>query len=135
MLQAMNTGHDGSICTVHANTVRDAMARLATMVMMAGMDLPDRAIREQIASALNIVIHLVRFQDGTRKVVKLSEVTGMEENTIVMQDIFCFQQKGIDEDGRVIGSYNATGVRPAFAERFRASGIALPPIFSREVER
>ena len=126
MLQAMNTGHDGSISTIHANTVRDAMARLCTMVMMAGMDLPDRAIREQIASAINMIIHLVRFPDGTRKIVKVSEITGMEGNTIVMQDIFCFVQKGIDQDGRVRGEFTATGVRPAFAERFKMSGFNLP---------
>lgn len=127
MLQAMNTGHDGSISTIHANTVRDALARLATMVMMAGMELPDRAIREQIASAINMIIHLVRFPDGTRKIVKISEITGMEGNTIVMQDIFIFEQSGIDEKGRVMGNFKATGVRPTFAERFKMSGFSLPP--------
>ncbi|HIJ87917.1 MAG TPA: CpaF family protein [Desulfuromonadales bacterium] len=127
MLQAMNTGHDGSISTIHANTVRDAMARLATMVMMAGIELPDRAIREQIASAINMIIHLVRFPDGTRKIVKVSEITGMEGNTIVMQDIFVFVQKGMDQDGRVVGDFKATGVRPAFAERLKLSGFILPP--------
>ncbi|MHB8122355.1 MAG: CpaF family protein [Desulfuromonadaceae bacterium] len=132
MLQAMNTGHDGSISTIHANTVRDAMARLATMVMMTGMDLPDRAIREQISSAINIIIHLVRFADGTRKVVKIAEITGMEGNTIVMQDIFCFEQRGIDKDGRVLGEFKATGVRPYFAERFKMFGFDMPPgIFER----
>lgn len=127
MLQAMNTGHDGSISTIHANTVRDAMSRLATMVMMAGMELPDRAIREQIASSINLIIHLVRFPDGTRKIVKIAEITGMEENTIVMHDIFCFEQKGIDQEGRVLGAFKATGVRPVFAERFKMSGFYLPP--------
>lgn len=127
MLQAMNTGHDGSISTIHANTVRDAMARLATMVMMTGMDLPDRAIREQISSAINVIIHLVRFADGTRKIVKIAEITGMEGNTIVMQDIFCFEQRGIDQEGRVLGEFKATGVRPYFAERFKMSGFDLPP--------
>jgi len=132
MLQAMNTGHDGSISTIHANTVRDAMARLATMVMMTGLDLPDRAIREQISSAINVVIHLVRFADGTRKIVKIAEITGMEGNTIVMQDIFCFEQRGIDQEGRVLGEFKATGVRPYFAERFKMSGFDLPPgIFER----
>lgn len=134
MLQAMNTGHDGSISTIHANTVRDAMARLATMVMMTGMDLPDRAIREQISSAINVIIHLVRFADGTRKIVKIAEITGMEGNTIVMQDIFCFEQRGIDPDGRVLGEFRATGVRPYFAERFKMFGFDLPPgIFERGV--
>ena len=127
MLQAMNTGHDGSISTIHANTVRDAMARLATMVMMTGMDLPDRAIREQISSAINVIIHLVRFADGTRKIVKISEITGMEGNTIIMQDIFCFEQRGVDKDGKVLGEFKATGVRPYFAERFKMSGFELPP--------
>jgi pilus assembly protein CpaF len=127
MLQAMNTGHDGSLSTIHSNTTRDAMARLETMVLMAGMDLPERAIREQIASALNIVVQLVRFSDGTRKVVKLSEITGMEGNTIVMHDVFVYEQKGVDKDGRVIGEYRATGVRPLFAERFRIYGFELPP--------
>ncbi|MCM0083896.1 CpaF family protein [Geomonas sp. Red32] len=127
MLQAMNTGHDGSISTIHANTVRDAMSRLATMVMMAGMDLPDRAIREQISSAINIIIHLVRFPDGTRRVVKLSEITGMEANTITMQDIFCFVQSGVGPDGQVIGEFRATGVRPRFAERLKTYGFVLPP--------
>ncbi|WP_239026984.1 CpaF family protein [Geomonas oryzisoli] len=126
MLQAMNTGHDGSISTVHANTTRDALARIETMVLMAGMDLPERAIREQVASALNVVVQLVRFSDGTRKVVKLSEITGMEGNTVVMHDVFVFDQKGIDKEGRVVGSYRATGVRPMFAERFRVYGFELP---------
>lgn len=127
MLQAMNTGHDGSISTIHANTVRDAMSRLATMVMMAGLDLPDRAIREQISSAIDVIIHLVRFPDGTRKVAKLSEITGMEENTIVMQDIFYFERKGVDQEGRVLGEFKATGVRPLFAERLQLCGFHLPP--------
>ncbi|MGB9079891.1 MAG: CpaF family protein [Desulfuromonadaceae bacterium] len=126
MLQAMNTGHDGSLSTVHANTTRDALARIETMVLMAGMDLPERAIREQVAAALNIVVQLVRFSDGTRKVVKLSEITGMEGNTIVMHDVFVFEQKGVDKEGKVIGEYRATGVRPMFAERFRVYGFELP---------
>ena len=132
MLQAMNTGHDGSISTIHANTVRDAMARLATMVMMTGMDLPDRAIREQIASAHQCHYPPGAVSDGTRKIVKIAEITGMEGNTIVMQDIFCFEQKGVDKDGRVVGEFNATGVRPHFAERFKMCGFKLPPdIFER----
>lgn len=127
MLQAMNTGHDGSISSIHANTVRDALSRLATMVMMAGMELPDRAIREQIASAINLIIHLVRFPDGSRKIVKIAEITGMEANTVVMQDIFLFDQKGVDRDGRVTGEFRPTGIRPVFAERFKVTGFDLPP--------
>ncbi len=126
MLQAMNTGHDGSISTIHANSTRDALSRLETMVMMAGMDLPDRAIKEQIASALNIIVQLARLSDGTRKVVKVSEITGMEGSVVVMQDIFLFEKKGINQDGEVIGEYKATGVRPTFAEKLRLAGIDLP---------
>ena len=126
MLQAMNTGHDGSLSTIHANTTRDAMARLETMVLMAGMDLPERAIREQVSSAIDLVIQLVRFSDGTRKVVKISEITGMEGNTIVMHDVFIYEQRGIDKDGNVIGQFKATGVRPFFAERFRVYGYEIP---------
>lgn len=134
MLQAMNTGHDGSISTIHANTVRDAMSRLATMVMMTGMDLPDRAIREQITSAINVLIHLVRFADGTRKIVKIAEITGMEGNTIVMQDIFCYEQRGVDQNGKVLGEFKATGIRPYFAERFKMAGFDLQPgMFERGV--
>ncbi|MRS01613.1 CpaF family protein [bacterium] len=126
MLQAMNTGHDGSLSTIHANTTRDAMARLETMVLMAGMDLPERAIREQVTSAIDLVIQLVRFSDGTRKVVKVSEITGMEGSTIVMHDVFVYEQRGIDKDGNVIGEFKATGVRPFFAERFRVYGYDIP---------
>jgi len=132
MLQAMNTGHDGSISTVHANTVRDALSRLSTMVMMTGLDLPDKAIREQISSAIDVLVHLVRFPDGTRKVVKIAEITGMEGDTIVMQDVFCFEQRGIAQDGRVIGRFTGTGVRPRFAERLKLYGYQVPPdIFER----
>ena len=127
LLMAMNTGHDGALSTVHANTTRDALSRLGTMVLMAGLDLPERAIKEQLASALHLVIQLVRFSDGTRKVVKLSEITGMEGNTIVMHDIIVFEQKGIDREGKVVGRFRATGVRPRFAERFKLCGIDLPP--------
>ena len=126
MLQAMNTGHDGSMSTIHSNSTRDAMARLETMVLMAGMDLPERAIREQVASAINIIVQLVRYPDGKRKIIKLSELTGMEGNTIVMQDIYVFDQKGIDKDGNMVGDFKATGIRPRFAERFHISGIDLP---------
>ena len=132
MLQAMNTGHDGSLSTIHSNSTRDAMARLETMVLMSGMELPERAIREQISSAINIVIQLVRFNDGTRKIVKLSEVNGLEGNTIVMQDIFVYEQQGVDQDGNIIGLFRPTGVRPRFVERFKVYGFELPrDIFER----
>jgi pilus assembly protein CpaF len=127
MLQAMNTGHDGSLSTIHANSTRDALARLETMVLMAGLDLPERAIKEQIASAVHVVMQLTRFSDGSRKVVSISEITGMEGNTVVMQDIFVYKRKGIGADGRVIGEYVPTGVRPRFIEKFKVSGIELPP--------
>ncbi|WP_136516065.1 CpaF family protein [Geomonas edaphica] len=126
LLQAMNTGHDGSLSTVHSNTPRDALSRLETMVLMSGVELPERAVKEQLASALNLVLQLVRFSDGTRKVMKLSEITGMEGNTIVMHDVMVFQQQGIDREGRVVGEFVTTGVRPLFAERFRLFGIELP---------
>lgn len=126
LLQAMNTGHDGSLSTVHSNTTRDALSRLETMVLMSGVELPERAVKEQLASALNLVLQLVRFSDGTRKVVKLSEITGMEGNTIVMHDVMVFQQQGIDREGKVVGEFVTTGVRPLFAERFRLFGIELP---------
>jgi pilus assembly protein CpaF len=127
MLQAMNTGHDGSLSTIHANSTRDAMARLETMVLMAGMDLPEKAIREQVSSAIDIIIQLVRFSDGTRKIVRLSEITGMEGSTVVMHDVFVFDRKGVDKDGKVIGGFKATGVRPFFADKFKVSGFELPP--------
>lgn len=133
MLQAMNTGHDGSLSTVHSNTARDALARLETMVLMAGMDLPERAIREQVAAALNVVVHLSRMPDGTRKIVQISEITGMEGPTIVMQDIFRYERKGVGPDGRVLGEFKPTGVRPWFMEKFKISGFEIPPhVFERE---
>jgi len=125
MLQAMNTGHDGSLSTLHSNTARDSLARLETMVLMAGMDLPERAIREQISSAINVVIHLARLADGSRKVVNISEITGMEGTTIVMQDIFKYERKGVDKDGRIIGEFAPTGVRPWFLEKFKISGFDI----------
>ena len=134
MLQAMNTGHDGSISTIHSNTARDALSRLETMVLMAGMDLPERAIREQIASAISVIVHLQRMSDGGRKVVSISEITGMESQTIVMQDIFVYEKKGVGPDRRVIGEFVPTGVRPWFMEKLRVSGFELPPhIFERTV--
>ena len=134
MLQAMNTGHDGSLSTVHSNTARDALARLETMVLMAGMDLPERAIREQITSAINLIVHLQRVSDGSRKVVNISEITGMEGQTIVMQDIFVYEKKGIGPDKRVIGEFVPTGVRPWFMEKLRVSGFEISPhMFERKV--
>ncbi|HZD10644.1 MAG TPA: CpaF family protein [Candidatus Binatia bacterium] len=126
MLQAMNTGHDGSLTTLHANSPRDALARLETMVLMAGMELPHRAIREQIASALDLVVHTDRMRDGTRKVVSVSEVQGMEGDVITMSEIFRFEQTSI-EDGKVIGRLRPTGLRPKFMYKIREAGIMLPP--------
>lgn len=126
MLQAMNTGHDGSITTVHANTTRDALSRIEQMVSMANLDLPARAIRGQIASALDVIIQIKRFSDGTRRVVTLSEVTGMEGDVITMQDIFRFRQEGVDKDGKVQGRFEMTGVRPSFYEKFEAQGLEYP---------
>jgi pilus assembly protein CpaF len=127
MLQAMNTGHDGSLSTVHANSTRDALARLETMVLLSGIAPPVRAIREYIAAALDMTVHLARLSDGTRKVVRVTEVTGMEEAVITTQDIFVFEQQGIDEHGRVRGFHRATGVRPKFSERLLQTGVALGP--------
>jgi pilus assembly protein CpaF len=133
MLQAMNTGHDGSLTTVHANTPRDALARLETMIQMTGMRLSDRAMRQQVASALDLVIQAARLSDGTRRITSISEITGMEGETITMQEIFHFERKGVDKDGRVIGRYRPTGVRPRFAERLKQYGMQLPRVFFEEV--
>jgi len=127
MLQAMNTGHEGSLSTVHANTPRDALARIESMILMAGLDLPIRAIREQIASAIHIVVQIARLPDGSRKVTKVSEIAGMEGQVVTMQDLFHFEQRGIDSDGRVLGEFRGTGLRPRFAEKFEIAGIHLPP--------
>ncbi len=127
MLQAMNTGHDGSISTIHANSTRDGLSRVETMVLMAGIALPGRAMREYISSALDLLIHLARLSDGTRKIVRVTEVVGMESDTITLQDIFIFDQKGIGPEGEVLGQHRATGVRPRFAERLKAAGIQLDP--------
>jgi pilus assembly protein CpaF len=126
MLQAMNTGHEGSMTTIHANSPREAMARLENMILMAGMELPHRAIREQIASALNIVVQLERMRDGTRKCVSITEVQGMEGDVITMSDIFKFDLTGY-EKGRVVGALRPTGLRPKAMEKIEASGIRLPP--------
>jgi pilus assembly protein CpaF len=125
MLQAMNTGHDGSMTTAHSNSPRDTLARVETMTMMAGMELPVRAIREQIASAIDLVVHQERMRDGTRKVVNVTEVSGMEGDVITMTDIFLFEQSGY-EDGKVIGRLRPTGLRPKFIDKVEASGIHLP---------
>ena len=135
MLQAMNTGHEGSMTTIHANTSRDALSRLESMVAMASLNLPDRALRQQIASAISIVVQVARLSDGTRKVTNISEITGQEEDVISMQDVFNFVRRGIGPDGKVIGSFAPSGIRPKFLERLRIAGIILPTdIFERSVE-
>jgi pilus assembly protein CpaF len=126
MLQAMNTGHDGSLTTIHANSSRDALYRLDTMVAMANLNIPERAIRQQIASAVNLIVQVSRMADGTRKVTAISEITGMEGDVITMQDIFVFERLGLASDGRVRGRFRATGIRPKCAERLAASGVQLP---------
>ena len=126
MLQAMNTGHDGSMTTLHANTPRDAQARLETMIMMAGMELPIKAMRQQIASAVDVIIQANRLQGGPRKVTSITEVMGMEQDIIIMQDVFRYKQLGIDQNGRAFGQFEATGVRPTFVSRIEAAGIKLP---------
>jgi pilus assembly protein CpaF len=126
MLQAMNTGHDGSISTIHANNPREALSRLENMVLMAGMELPSRAIREQVASAIHLFIQISRLQDGSRKVTHVTEVSGMEGDTITLQDIFLFKLDRVDEDGKVHGSMKPTGIRPGFVHKFAIAGIELP---------
>jgi pilus assembly protein CpaF len=126
MLQAMNTGHDGSMTTAHSNSPRDTLARMETMVMMAGMELPVRAIREQVSSAIDLIIHQERMRDGTRKVVNITEVSGMEGDIITMTDIFVFEQSGF-ENGKIIGRLRPTGLRPKFMDKIESSGIHLPP--------
>ena len=133
MLQAMNTGHDGSLTTVHANTPRDALARLETMIQMTGMRLSDRAMRQQIASALNMVVQVARMSDGSRRVTSISEVTGMEGETITMQEIFQYERTGVDKEGTVLGRFRPTGIRPRFAERLKACGLQLPRVFFEEM--
>ncbi len=133
MLQAMNTGHEGSMTTIHANTARDALSRLESMVAMGSMALPEKTVRQQIASAITIVVQVSRMSDGTRKVISLSEITGMEENVVSMQEIFTFNKKGIGPDGKVIGVFQPSHIRPRFLERLRVSGIFLPPsLFEHE---
>jgi pilus assembly protein CpaF len=126
MLQAMNTGHDGSLSTIHTNSARDALTRLETMVLMAGINIPERALREWICAALDLIVQLARSSDGTRKVVTVSEIVGMEGTVITTQDIFVFEKEGINEEGAVLGRHKATGIRPKFAERLKQAGIPLP---------
>jgi pilus assembly protein CpaF len=129
MLQAMNTGHDGSLTTVHANSPRDSLARLETMIQMTGMRLSDRAMRQQISSAVNVVIQVSRLTDGTRRITSISEITGMEGDTTAMQEIFKFEQTGVDTTGKVIGHFRSSGIRPRFAERLKQYGMQLPAFF------
>jgi pilus assembly protein CpaF len=126
MMQAMNTGHEGSLTTIHANSPRDALARVENMILMAGLDLPLRAIREQMVSALQVVIQIARMPDGTRKIITVSEITGMEGQVVTMQDVYRFEQRGIDTEGRIVGDFHPTGIRPQFAEKFVLAGIELP---------
>jgi len=129
MLQAMNTGHDGSLTTIHANSTRDSLSRLETMIQMTGMRLSDRAMRQQIASAVNLVIQVARLTDGTRRCTSISEITGMEGEMITMQEIFMFERTGVDSMGKVIGRFRSTGIRPRFAERLKQYGMQLPAFF------
>jgi pilus assembly protein CpaF len=126
MLQAMNTGHEGSLTTVHANSPRDAIARLETMILMAGTNLPNRAMREQITSALDVIIQPQRLSDGTRRIVSITEVTGMEGEVVTTQEVYRFKRRGVTPEGKIIGHFEATGVRPMFTDRLRVSGIELP---------
>src|SRR6186713_842671 len=127
MLQAMNTGHDGSLTTIHANTPRDALSRIETMIAMGNVNLPEKAMRQQISAAVQVVVQQTRMSDGSRKVTSISEITGMEGDVITMQEIFLFEKVGVTQDGKVIGRFRATGVRPKVCERLKASGIHLPP--------
>jgi pilus assembly protein CpaF len=135
MLQAMNTGHEGSMTTIHANTTRDALSRLESMVAMGNTNLPERTVRQQIASAISIVVQISRMSDGTRKVVSISEICGMEENVISMQEIFSFNRRGVGPDGKVVGIFQPTRIRPRFLEQLRTSGIFLPAsLFEQTLE-
>jgi pilus assembly protein CpaF len=125
MLQAMNTGHDGSMTTVHANSPRDAIARIETMALMANLNLPEKAVRRQIASAVQLIVQIARFTDGSRRVTHVTEISGMEDDVVSLQDVFVFDKQGISPDGRVMGAFTATGVRPNFSERLNASGISV----------
>ena len=134
MLQAMNTGHEGSMATIHANTSRDALMRLESMVAMANINIPERSVRQQIASAITVVVQLSRMSDGTRKCTNISEITGLEENIVSMSDIFNFVRRGIGPDGRVLGTFQPSGIRPRFLDQLRVAGIQLPAeLFQRPV--
>jgi len=135
MLQAMNTGHDGSLTTIHANSPRDALGRLETMVAMANLSIPDSVIRRQISSAIDLVVQISRLSDGTRKLMNITEITGMQGDILSMQDLFVFQKRGVREDGTVIGGFVATGIRPQFTERLAVAGIQLPPALFQPPER
>ena len=134
-LQAMNTGHDGSLTTIHANTARDALARLETMAAMSGLNLPEKAIRQQAASAINIIVQISRLSDGTRKVISLSEITGMEGDVVSIQDIFAFKKTGVSEDGKVLGDFLPSGIRPRCAEQLAVAGFPLPATMFRPTPR
>jgi pilus assembly protein CpaF len=134
MLQAMNTGHDGSLTTLHANTPRDALSRLETMIAMASLDLPEKAMRQQIANAIQVVIQVSRLGDGTRKITNISEITGMEGDVITMQDIFIFERQGVGDGGAVVGHFKSTGIRPKFADRLKAYGIDLAAMLFSNLE-
>jgi len=135
MLQAMNTGHDGSLTTIHANSPRDAIARMETMAMMANLNLPEKAVRKQIASAVTLVLQVARFADGTRRLTHISEITGMEDDVVSMQDVFLFEKQGVSPEGRTLGTFTPTGIRPKFAEKLHASGIVLPPNMFEQTTR
>ncbi len=135
MLQAMNTGHDGSLTTIHANSPRDAVARLEVMVSWAANNMPMISIRHQIASAVHLMLQAARLSDGSRRVISITEVTGMEGDIVTLQDVFVFEKRGVAEDGRVLGRFAATGIRPKCYERFLAAGIRLKPdLFEEELE-
>ncbi len=134
MLQAMNTGHEGSLTTVHANTSRDALSRVENMVAMANLNIPDRAVKQQIASAIHAIVQGTRLSDGTRKIISISEITGMEGEVVTMQEIFTFERRGLTEQGKVRGAFKATGIRPKFTDKLAAAGLRLPPsLFETEV--
>ena len=133
MLQAMNTGHDGSLTTIHANTPRDALSRLETMIQMTGMRLGERAMRQQVAAAVELVLQVARLSDGSRRITSISEITGMEGETITMQEIFQFERTGVDREGTVVGRFRATGIRPRFAEKLKACGMQLPRVFFEDM--
>ena len=136
MLQAMNTGHDGSLTTIHANSPRDAIARMETMAVMANLNLPEKAVRKQIASAVTLVVQVSRFNDGTRRITHITEITGMEDDVVSMQDVFVFEKQGVSPDGRTLGTFTATGIRPKFADKLKASGISLPTnFFEQTIDR